>query len=61
MIRTSKQLIKQCKRYKYETRAEIAALVERYYIGLGKEYDMDGILEYVDMIDQHQCFYEFLA
>ena len=59
IIRISKQLIKQGKRCKYETKAEIVALVERDYIGLGKEYDMDGILEYINMIDHHQCFDEY--
>ena len=40
-------------------RPEIAALIERDYIVLGKKYDMDDILEYIDMFDQAQCFDEY--
>ena len=40
-------------------RPEIAALIERDYIVLGKKYDMDNILEYIDMFDQAQCFDEY--
>ena len=58
MLFTLQNNWKKGKRYKYETRAEIVALVEHNYIGLGKDYDMDSILEYVDMIDKHQCFDE---
>ena len=28
-------------------------------IALVQAYDMDGILEYVDMIDQYQCLNEY--
>ena len=59
VIYTLLKLKKPRERCKYETRAKISAFVERDYIRLGKEYDMDGILEYVDMIDQHQCFDEY--
>ena len=53
------QLKKQRKWCKYETRPIIAGLVEPDYIRLGKEYDMDKISKFVDMIDKHQCFYEY--
>ena len=44
-ILTSLKLKKQLTRCKYETRAIIAGFVERDYIRLGKEYDINGILE----------------
>ena len=50
VILSSKQL--QKKRCKYQTREEIAALTKRNYIVLGQEYDMNNILEDVDMFDQ---------
>ena len=56
VILSSKQLQKQHKRCKYETREEIAALTKRNCIGLGQEYDMNDILEDNDMFDQAQCF-----
>ena len=38
---------------------EIATLTECDYIALGREYDMDDILENIDMFDQAQCFDEY--
>ena len=58
-ILTSLKLKKQRQWCKYETRSKIAALVECYFIMLGREYDVDDILEFVDMIDKHQCFYYY--
>ena len=62
VILSSKQLQKQHKRCKYQTREEIAALKESNYIDLGPEYDMNDNLEYNDMFDQAQSFdYYFLC
>ena len=54
VIHSSKQMQKQLKRCKYQTREEIAALIKRKYNGLGPEYD--DILEDDDIFDQAQCF-----
>ena len=59
VIHSSKQLQKQQKRCKFQTRKEIAALTERNYIDLGQEYDMNNILEDDDMFDRAQCFYYY--
>ena len=47
---------KQCK---YKSKEEIAALTKRNYIVLGQEYDMNDILEDIDVFDQAQCFDHF--
>ena len=52
VICSSKQLQKKHKRCKYETKNEIAAPTERDYIVLGRKYDMNDILEDIDMFDQ---------
>ena len=56
VILSSKKLRKKHKRCKYKTSEEIAALIERNYIVLGREYDINDILEDIDMFDQAQCF-----
>ena len=39
-----------------KTREEIAALTKCNYIVLGRGYDMNDILEDIDIFDQTQCF-----
>ena len=59
MIHSSKQLRKSHKLCKYKTRVEIVVLTARDYIVWGQEYDMNDILEDIDMFDQAQCFDDY--
>ena len=57
IILSFEQLRKIHNRCKYKTREEIAALAERNYIVLGQEYDMNDILEDIDLFDQAHYFH----
>ena len=52
-------IAKKHKRCEYQTREEIAALDERDYIILGREYDINNILEDIHMFDQTQYFDDY--